>query len=96
MDSKFGESYEFISSLPIGGADGTLERHFRNESVARKVRAKTGYINGVKSLSGYVENRSGERFAFAMLVNKSRCGAFDAAEYLDDMCEAIALSISLY
>ena len=93
MDTKFGESYEFISSFPIGGADGTLERHFRDESVARKVRAKTGYINGVKSLSGYIENRSGEKFAFAMLVNSSRCGP---SQELDDICETIALSTSLY
>ncbi len=94
MERSFAESYEFAASLPIGGADGTLDRQFRDKHIARKVRAKTGYINGVKSLAGYIENKSGEQFAFAFLVNSSKCGPYDVSEDFEKMCEAIALSDS--
>ncbi|MEW5806823.1 MAG: D-alanyl-D-alanine carboxypeptidase/D-alanyl-D-alanine-endopeptidase [Acidobacteriota bacterium] len=94
MDEKFGEGYEFVSSLPIGGADGTLRRQLYNNGVARRVRGKTGYISGVKSLSGYVENLSGERFAFAFIVNSSKCGPYDVQEQMDKFCEAISSSSS--
>ncbi len=92
MDTDFADSYEFAASLPIGGADGTLDKQFRDKRIARKVRAKTGYINGVKSLAGYIENQSGERFAFALLVNASKCGPYDVQEDFERMCEAIVLS----
>ncbi len=47
----YGTSYEFISSLPIAGVDGTLKHRMGN--IARKVRAKTGTISGVVS-SGWL------------------------------------------
>jgi len=63
-------SYEFISGLPIGGVDGTLKRRLGN--VARKVRAKTGYVTGVVSLAGYVETSDKEQLSFVIMVNGKR------------------------
>ncbi|MBZ0134927.1 MAG: D-alanyl-D-alanine carboxypeptidase/D-alanyl-D-alanine-endopeptidase [Planctomycetes bacterium] len=58
----------FKDSLAVGGETGTLEKRLGDKSVAGKVYAKTGYINNVRSLSGYLitDNR---RLAFSMLMN---------------------------
>lgn len=58
----------FEASMAVGGETGTLEKRLTDKSVRGKVIAKTGYINGVRSLSGYLF--VGERrFAFSMLMN---------------------------
>jgi len=63
---------ELEASLPIGGADGTLDERFGGEEARRRVRAKTGRIAGALSLAGYAANRDGHVFAFAFLANRPR------------------------
>lgn len=60
----------FHHSLAVAGArGGTLRRLFRNTSAAGNLHAKTGFIRGVRSLSGYVTAENGERIAFSLLYN---------------------------
>lgn len=58
---------DFIDALPIAGVDGTLKH--RLYPVARKVKAKTGTVNGVASLAGYAQTRGGDTLAFVILMN---------------------------
>lgn len=60
-------SYDFISALPIAGVDGTLKHRMGN--IARKVRAKTGTISGVVSLTGYTVTADKEPVAFVIMIN---------------------------
>ncbi len=59
-----------IGSLARGG-EGTLIRRFRSGPATRRVRAKTGYLNGVSAIAGRVVSRRGQRYAFALLMNSS-------------------------
>lgn len=60
---------EFLSSLPISGVDGTLEKRL-NHTMKNKVRAKTGYLSGVVSLAGYVQPHKGnEPVTFVLIYN---------------------------
>jgi D-alanyl-D-alanine carboxypeptidase/D-alanyl-D-alanine-endopeptidase (penicillin-binding protein 4) len=74
-DRSFGFGPELESALPIAAADGTLER--RGRGVAGLVRAKTGHLDGVASLSGYAALASGREVVFSILVNGGEAG--DAA-----------------
>ena len=65
---KFGP--ELVSALPIAFADGTLQE--RAEDSIGDVRAKTGLLNGVTSLSGFALMGNGERAVFSLLVNDYR------------------------
>jgi D-alanyl-D-alanine carboxypeptidase/D-alanyl-D-alanine-endopeptidase (penicillin-binding protein 4) len=56
-------------ALPIAGIDGTLRTRMRNTPAAGNVRAKTGTLNNVASLSGYVTSATGERLVFSLIVN---------------------------
>ncbi|HVT82495.1 MAG TPA: D-alanyl-D-alanine carboxypeptidase/D-alanyl-D-alanine-endopeptidase, partial [Phycisphaerae bacterium] len=70
--SKEGEL--FVNSLAVPGEDGTLKRRFEGMSVASSVHAKTGHINGVSTLSGYIDIKGAggttRRFVFSILCNK--------------------------
>jgi len=60
---------DFIDSLPIAGVDGTLKKRFRQSQIQGRVKAKTGYLNNVRALSGYVFTKSGEVLVFSILSN---------------------------
>jgi D-alanyl-D-alanine carboxypeptidase/D-alanyl-D-alanine-endopeptidase (penicillin-binding protein 4) len=59
----------FVAELPVGGHDGTLETRMKDAELDRRVQAKTGSINNVRALSGFVETASGEKLAFSMIAN---------------------------
>ncbi len=56
-------------SLARPGREGTLKRRLRGEATRDRVFAKTGYINGVRTLAGYVQGGSGRWLAFAFFYN---------------------------
>jgi D-alanyl-D-alanine carboxypeptidase/D-alanyl-D-alanine-endopeptidase (penicillin-binding protein 4) len=59
----------FRDALPVAGVDGTLRSRFKNTPAANNLRAKTGTLANVSSLSGYLTTAAGERLAFSMMVN---------------------------
>jgi D-alanyl-D-alanine carboxypeptidase/D-alanyl-D-alanine-endopeptidase (penicillin-binding protein 4) len=56
------------ASLPIAGVDGTLQSRMVGMAAQGNLRAKTGTIGGVSSLSGYVRASDGEMLAFSMVM----------------------------
>jgi D-alanyl-D-alanine carboxypeptidase/D-alanyl-D-alanine-endopeptidase (penicillin-binding protein 4) len=58
----------FYNSLPIAGVDGTLARRMTTYPTACNLHAKTGTLNGVSCLSGYVLTRDGEMLAFSIMM----------------------------
>jgi D-alanyl-D-alanine carboxypeptidase/D-alanyl-D-alanine-endopeptidase (penicillin-binding protein 4) len=60
---------DFQAALPIAGVDGTLAHRFRSTPAQGVLRAKTGFINGVCTLSGYTTTKDGEPVAFSFLMN---------------------------
>ncbi|HXP94626.1 MAG TPA: D-alanyl-D-alanine carboxypeptidase [Candidatus Binatia bacterium] len=60
---------EFIRDLPRAGIEGTVRYHAFTDAAGR-VRAKSGHIDGVNALAGYVQTRSHGRVAFAFIVNR--------------------------
>jgi D-alanyl-D-alanine carboxypeptidase/D-alanyl-D-alanine-endopeptidase (penicillin-binding protein 4) len=59
----------FIAALPIAGVDGTLKNRMTADHLGENLRAKTGTLTGVSSLSGYVKAMSGQTFSFVIIVN---------------------------
>ena len=77
-----------VSSLAVAGRDGSLRK--RMADVPGTVYAKTGYLNGVRTLSGYVVTPSGRWFAFSVLFNgiKGPTGPFNKVH--DAVCRLLA------
>ncbi len=59
----------FLTSLPIAGVDGTLKHRFSTSEVRGRILAKTGYLNNVRALSGYVFTKGGDVLVFSILAN---------------------------
>ena len=66
-NSKYG--YEFMASLPIGGVDGTLKSRFSEVRYKGKVRAKTGTMTGISSLSGFCFPDNSDPLVFTIMIN---------------------------
>jgi D-alanyl-D-alanine carboxypeptidase/D-alanyl-D-alanine-endopeptidase (penicillin-binding protein 4) len=73
----------FRESLPIAGVDGTLRNRMKRTPAAGNVRAKTGTLRYVNTLSGYVTTKSGERLVFSLMLNNY--DGEEARAALDDM-----------
>lgn len=78
--SRFSQAWR--DSLTIGGVDGTLRNRFSGTRAAGNVRGKTGTIDQVSALSGYLKTAGGEELVFSMVVNgvnepRARTSAMD-------------------
>jgi D-alanyl-D-alanine carboxypeptidase/D-alanyl-D-alanine-endopeptidase (penicillin-binding protein 4) len=60
---------EFMASLAIAGVDGTMRRRLRDSEVAGRGHIKTGSLNNVSAMAGYVLDRGNRRWAVALLIN---------------------------
>jgi D-alanyl-D-alanine carboxypeptidase/D-alanyl-D-alanine-endopeptidase (penicillin-binding protein 4) len=89
-----GSGPEYVAHLSIGGADGTLRHRFREWERTRAVRAKTGTLDAVAALSGYVLPPPGRApVAFSVLVNGIAGKANVARESMDRVVDAIAREV---
>ena len=80
---------DLIASLSIAGVDGTISRRMARGPAAGLVRAKTGTLDSVSTLSGYIATDGRAPLAFAVLVNGFTDEAADSARLLqNDVCEA--------
>ncbi|HEX2826449.1 MAG TPA: D-alanyl-D-alanine carboxypeptidase/D-alanyl-D-alanine-endopeptidase [Burkholderiales bacterium] len=74
---------ELMASLPVVAADGTMRRRLNNAEVAGQAHIKTGSLNGVRAIGGYVLDARGRRLAVAFIVNHpNAAGARDAQDAL--------------
>jgi len=60
---------EFESSLALAGLDGTAKRRFGSKEFAGHMHLKTGTLNNVHALAGYVQTPGGRKFALSMIQN---------------------------
>jgi D-alanyl-D-alanine carboxypeptidase/D-alanyl-D-alanine-endopeptidase (penicillin-binding protein 4) len=86
-DRSFRFGPEFVAALPIGAADGTLEK--RAEAAGDAVRAKTGLLTRVTGLSGYARLADGRVAAFSILANGYRGSAEAAMNGIDRFVAAL-------
>jgi serine-type D-Ala-D-Ala carboxypeptidase/endopeptidase (penicillin-binding protein 4) len=74
----------FRAALPVGGKTGSLARRFKGTPLEGRIFAKTGTVQGVNALSGFLIAASGETLVFSVIVNdrpaeaKSTLPAIDA------------------
>ncbi len=79
----------FINSLATNG-EGTLEERFRDARLKNELRAKSGAINNVRCLSGYVIAPSGKKIAFSVLCNDLEGEAnYNAMRFHEEVVKAI-------
>jgi len=92
MMARFPLMPEYLSALCIAGKDGTLRHRFEGSDAEGRLRAKTGTLETVSALSGYVQAVGGERFVFSIMVNDFSGRASAVVPYIDALGAAVAAS----
>lgn len=72
----------FAGSLPVAGVSGSLRARLDGDATRGRVRAKTGFIENVYALSGYLTTHDDREYAFSILVNGAPDGATKAIDQL--------------
>jgi D-alanyl-D-alanine carboxypeptidase/D-alanyl-D-alanine-endopeptidase (penicillin-binding protein 4) len=73
----------FYASLPIMGVDGTLSSRLKGTAAEGNVHAKTGFLTGDRSISGFLTTRDGEMLAFSMIGNNFTIPVREASNLQD-------------
>jgi serine-type D-Ala-D-Ala carboxypeptidase/endopeptidase (penicillin-binding protein 4) len=82
----------FLNTLAISGTDGTLRNRLSASEVRGSIHAKTGTLNGVTALSGYMTTKSGRNLIFSIFANNVNATA-RVKKTIDQIC---SLFVNLY
>jgi len=86
---------DFVASLPVGGEDGTLKNRFHGTDLRGRVIAKTGFVEGVSCLSGYLSARDNNWYCFVIMFNGIPHLSNSVAKTLEDrIVKAIDVSVA--
>lgn len=80
----------FVAALPVGGRSGTLRYRFREAPLEGQVRAKTGSIDRVNALAGYLELNGRRTWTFAIMLNHHTAETRDALRRIDAIVAELA------
>jgi serine-type D-Ala-D-Ala carboxypeptidase/endopeptidase (penicillin-binding protein 4) len=80
----------FMTGLPIAGVDGSLSQRMKGTAAERIVRAKTGTMSNIRSMSGYATTRDSEHVAFVAVVNNFEGTGAQANDALDRIAVRLA------
>jgi D-alanyl-D-alanine carboxypeptidase/D-alanyl-D-alanine-endopeptidase (penicillin-binding protein 4) len=80
---------DFMASLPVSGANGTLADRMRNSPVSGLIQAKTGATERVHALTGYATTLRGEYLVFSIFCNNDAQHGAKATKPVDEIAEAM-------
>jgi D-alanyl-D-alanine carboxypeptidase/D-alanyl-D-alanine-endopeptidase (penicillin-binding protein 4) len=80
----------FYDALPVAGVDGTIADRMRGTMAAGNVRAKTGFVDKARSLSGYVTTADGTPLVFSFLCNNWTTSVRDVERVQDEIAARLA------
>lgn len=90
MRGHFDIFAENLSSYPLAGVDGTLEKRMRGTPAEGWVRAKTGLLSGVIGIAGFAGRRDGQTYNFVFLYNGAPGKVWSARDLFDQMAVILA------
>ena len=71
---------ELMASLPILSQDGTIKKRLNDSPSAAHAHLKTGSLDGVSAIAGYVLDKQNKRHVMVMLVNNAKAAASKNAQ----------------
>lgn len=76
----------FREALAISGINGTLKSRFASFDTKANIKAKTGSLNGVSALSGYLTTRSNHQLIVTIMINHALENASILKQFENELC----------
>lgn len=77
-----------LPALPIAGEDGTLRKRMQSQFTRGNVHAKTGTVEGISSLCGYLKASNGHRICFS-IINQGVMHGKNGRRFQDKVCSIL-------
>lgn len=71
---------ELMASMPILAQDGTIKKRLNDSLSNGRAHLKTGSIDGVSAIAGYVIDANSHRHVLVMLINHAKAAASKNAQ----------------
>ena len=88
QDTKYSQ---IRSMLPISGIDGTLKNIYRSDLLLGQMELKTGTLNGVRCLAGYISSASGKNYRFVFMHNNFDDYDYDLRSFTEELLSMIVM-----
>lgn len=88
LSNNFAIFPEFLSGLPIAGVDGTLKSRFKDQDNF-VVRAKTGYLDGIIGLAGFIYQPNKAPYTFVFMFNGGFEKGLTARQLFDEIIKRV-------
>ncbi|MBI4042500.1 MAG: D-alanyl-D-alanine carboxypeptidase/D-alanyl-D-alanine-endopeptidase [Deltaproteobacteria bacterium] len=90
MNRSFAYRTLYMAALTAPGEEGTLSERLSRSQFKGYLRGKTGSLDGVSCLSGYLFTESGELLAFSTMVNNARGDSYNLARVIDRISSTLS------
>jgi D-alanyl-D-alanine carboxypeptidase/D-alanyl-D-alanine-endopeptidase (penicillin-binding protein 4) len=70
----------------LSGVNGTLQRRFTSFDAKANIQAKTGTLNGVSALAGYLTTRSKRELIITIMINQAMENAAGLKRFENELC----------
>lgn len=81
----------FYETLPVAGKSGTLTNLCKDQPAQGRVVAKSGTMSRIKSYAGYVNSKSGKKYAFAIVVNNFNGSSSNVVDKMEKVLNSLAV-----
>lgn len=88
--ARLPEASTYQKSLALAGVSGTLKNRFQDSPVQGKFYGKTGSLNGVAALSGYLESTNASPLVASILVNHFQQSTSEIHAAMDQIVQLLA------
>ena len=78
---------EFMSSLSLAALDGTMRKRLKKSGLVGRARIKTGLINGIRSMAGYIHAQNGRHYIISMMIDSKKVNYWNGNQIQDALLE---------
>jgi D-alanyl-D-alanine carboxypeptidase/D-alanyl-D-alanine-endopeptidase (penicillin-binding protein 4) len=78
---------EFLASFSLAALDGTMRKRLKKTSLTGRARIKTGLINGVRSMAGYVHAENQRHYIVSMMIDSKKVNYWNGNQVQDALLE---------
>ena len=88
--TKEANFQEFYNSFAVAGKSGSIRNLFKGTSAENNLRAKSGYMSGIRAYSGYVDNSQNKRIIYSIIINNYSGSPYAMKKKLEKLMIKIA------